>query len=96
MRNLFLAAALVLGLGVATTGAQAAAVSGNVTAVDAVAKSGNPVVEKTHYRRYYHRHRYWRRPYWRHRYYRRHYWRPYYGYRYGYRHRYWHHRRHYY
>ncbi len=80
MRNLFLAAALALGLGIATTGAQAAAVSGNVTAVDAVAKSGNPVVEKTYYRRYYYRHRYWRRPYWRHRYYRRHYWgyRPYY------------------
>jgi hypothetical protein len=100
MRNLFLAVALALGLGFAATGAQAAAVSGNVAAVDAVAKSGNSVVENTYYRRRY---------VYRNRYYRRH-WRPHYGYRpyygygygrpyyrhYGYRHRYWRHRRHYY
>lgn len=94
MRNLFLAVALALGLGFAATGAQAAAVGGNVSAIDAVAKSGNSAVEKTYYRRgYYGRHRYWRRgyygyrPYWRRRYYARPY---YYGYRPYYR-RHWRH-----
>lgn len=87
MRSLFLAVALALGIGFAATGAQAAAVGGNVAAIQTVAKSGNSVVEKTYYRRRY---------YYRHRYYRRHYWRPHvFGYRhYGYRHRYW--RRHHY
>jgi hypothetical protein len=91
MRSLLLAVALALGIGFVATGAQAAAVGGNVAAIQSVAKSGNSVVEKTYYRRRY----------WRHRYYRRHYWRPYYGYYgyrpyygYGYRHRYW--RRHHY
>ncbi len=80
VRNLLLAVALALGIGFAATGAQAAAVGGNVAAIQSVAKSGNSVVEKTYYRRRY----------WRHRYYRRHYWRPYGYYRpYGYRHRYW-------
>jgi hypothetical protein len=100
MRNLFLAVALALGIGFAATGAQAAAVSGNVAAVDAVAKSGNSVVEKTYYRRgYYGRHRYyrrhWRRGYGYRPYYGYGYGRPYYGRSYGYRHRYWR-RRHYY
>jgi hypothetical protein len=96
MRKIFMAVALVLGIGFAATGAQAAAVSSNVAAVDAVAKSGNSIVEKTYYRG-----RYWRHRHYGHRYYG---YRPYYGYGYGrpyywrhhgYRHRYWR-RRHYY
>jgi hypothetical protein len=94
MRKIFMAVALVLGIGFAATGAQAAAVSGNVAAVDTVAKSGNSLVEKTYYRRRYWGHRHYGRRYYGYR--------PYYGYGYGYgrpyygyRHRYWR-RRHYY
>jgi hypothetical protein len=83
MRNLLLAVALGLGIGFAATGAQAAALGGgNLAAVESAAKSGNSVVEKTHYRRWRHRHNYY--------YGRRHY-RPYYGYGY-YRPYYRHHR----
>jgi hypothetical protein len=87
MRNLLLAVALALGLGFAATGAQAATIGSNVSALQSTAKAGNSLVEKTYYRRghwrhrYYSRHRYYRP--WRyrsHRYYgwRHHHYRPYY------------------
>ncbi|MFT3730767.1 MAG: hypothetical protein QM780_04965 [Hyphomicrobium sp.] len=91
MRNLFLAAALALGIGFIASDAQAATVSGNIAAVQTAAQSGNGLVEKTHYRRgYYYRHGYYGyRPYWHRGYYRRHHWRPRpFGYRTYYRPRY--------
>ncbi len=96
MRNVILAADLALGIGFAATGAQAAALSGNVAAIDAAAKSGHSVVEKTYHRRRYGYRRNWRRGYGYRPYYGYGYGRPYYGRSYGYRHRYWRHRRHYY
>ncbi len=71
MKSLLLAVALALGIGFAATGAQAAAVSGNVAAVQSVAKSGNSVVEKTYYRRrhwrgYRYGNRWWQHRRWRH------------------------------
>jgi hypothetical protein len=92
MRRILLAAALALGFGLATTGAQAATLNTNLATVDTVAKSGHSLVEKTYYHRRYWRHRY----YWRHRH---HYWRPYYRrhywWRHHHRHYYWRHRHHY-
>ncbi len=81
MRKALLAAAVALGLGfgfAATSGAEAATLGTNISAIGDVAKSGAAVAEKTYYRRYHRRywghHRYWgpRRYYWRHRYYRHH------------------------
>ena len=93
MRSALLAVALALGLGLATTGAQAATVGGNVAVLKTVAAtSDSGVVEKAYYRRHWRYHRRWHhrgwgyggyRPYrywgWRH-HHRRHYWRH---------HRYW-------
>jgi hypothetical protein len=49
LRNMVLGAALALGFAFATTGAQAAAVSSNIEAVQSLARSGDSVVEKTYY-----------------------------------------------
>jgi hypothetical protein len=95
MRSVLLAAVLALGFGLATTGAQAATVNGNIaTLKTAAATADSGVVEKAYYRRgrYYHRHwrRGWHRPYYRH-------YRPYryWGPRYHHRGYYWrHHHRH--
>lgn len=98
MRNLLLAAAFALGLGFAATGAQAAAIGSNVAGIEAAAKIGNPVVEKTYYRRGWGHRRYWGHRRWRGGYYHRGWGRGYYHRGWGWRHhRYWryHHRRHY-
>ena len=87
MRNALLVVALALGLGLATTGAQAATVGGNVAVLKTVAAtSDSGVVEKAYYRRHWRYHRRWHHRGW--------------GYGWGYRpYRYWgwrhHHRCHY-
>ena len=54
MRSALLAVALALGLGLATTGAQAATVGGNVAVMKTVADAGNSgIVEKAYYRRHW-------------------------------------------
>ena len=58
MRSALLAVALALGLGLATTGAQAATVGGNVAVMKTVANAGNSgIVEKAYYRRHWHHRR---------------------------------------
>ncbi len=64
MKNLLLAVAFAFGIGFAVTGAQAAVVSGNVAAVQSVAKSGHSLVEEAYYRRRHWRHRRWRHGHW--------------------------------
>jgi hypothetical protein len=86
MRSALLAVALALGFGLATTGAQAATVGGNVAIMKTVAATNSGVVEKAYYRRHWGYHRRWHHRGW--------------GYGWGYRHhRYWgwrhHHRRYY-
>jgi hypothetical protein len=68
MRSALLAVALALGLGLATTGAQAATVGGNVAVMKTVADAGNSgVVEKAYYRRHWRHHRRWGHRRWGHR-----------------------------